>query len=672
MATAKLNPVSGVPDGPTTARGGYFSLSFRIATLCWIASVILQVAMYLRPAPHGGPFLIEWERYFWLAIYYDMLGIWLISSPFFLGFLIMRRRNGRAGPWRGALAVQAALLTAYLALSQLDHEVMRFLGVRLNPSFLYAYGQPRMLGDPLFLEVLANDHGGPFMSVALLLLVPAAYGWWCYRIIGMASVRAWSAPLWLALVLAVVPLAAPANAWWQATSHFRLRKVEPVSIAFATDAANGFAEWSRPVDFAALAGDYQRNWRARSADPAWRFPDPERPYLREPTDRTATSAAERWNIIYLQLETLRGMDVGALNPQTDRSATPFLDQLATAPDAAVWTRAVSFGMPSINGLFAGHCSVPPSSRRYITGYTDTALLCLPELLREHGYRAEMFNGGDTDWDNSSPWLRQWYDRLWRFPEADGRDRIIFRAAAQHLRRLGRGDAPFLATIVSVTNHTPFRSREPAFDIDGDATPAQRIRNTTHYTDDVVREFIASIRDEPWFARTLIVITGDHGFNTGEHGLTPGQQDLFRESVWVPLIISGAHPRLPAGRHEMPASLLDIAPTIADLLDIRVANPWTGHSLLAVREGGGLGFAVRDSSLWESSRWSAVREPGTGAVRLYARDTDWLQRRDLAGSSAALAHRLISRAERAGRLNDYLLRQDRIWRSAGETQPGRSN
>lgn len=621
--------------------------------------------MYLRPAPHGGAFLVEWERYFWLALYYEMLGIWLICLPFFIAFLLLYRRDLHAGLWRGVLALQAILLTAYLALSQLDHEVLRFLGVRLNLSFLYVYGQPRMLGDPLFLDVLATDKGGPFVSLGLLLTAPGLFGWWCYRTIRAAGrVPGRSVPLWLALAFAVVPLAAPAKGWHQATSQFRLRKVEPVTLAFATDSASGFAEWSRPADFAALAVEYQRRWLERSADPGWRFPDPGRPYLRVPAARSVTPAAGHWNVIYLQLETLRGMEMGALNRHAERSSTPFLDQLASASDAAVWTRASSFGMPSINGLFAGHCSVAPSSRRYITGYTDTALLCLPELLRQHGYRAEMFNGGDTDWDNSSPWLRRWYERLWRFPEADGRDRIVFRSAARHLRRLGQGDAPFFATIVSATNHTPFRSREPRLDIAGDRTPAERIRNTTHYTDDVVREFVESIRGEPWFARTLIVITGDHGINLGEHGLASGQQDLFRESVWVPLIIVGAHPAIPAGRHDLPASLLDIAPTIADLLGIRVANPWIGHSLLAVRDGGGLGFAVRDSSLWESSAWSAVQEPGTGAIRLYARESDWLQRRDIADASPDLARNLIDRAERARRLNDYLLRHDLIWREAG--------
>ena len=50
-----------------------------------------------------------------------------------------------------------------------------------------------------------------------------------------------------------------------------------------------------------------------------------------------------------------------------------------------------------------------------------------------------------------------------------------------------------------------------------ASVQQRILNTSRYTDDVVRELIQSLSAEPWFARTLIVVNSDHGYNLGEHG-----------------------------------------------------------------------------------------------------------------------------------------------------------
>jgi len=636
-----------------------FAAALLLACACLLLAALLQVLLYARPAPQGGPFLAEWQRYFWLALYYEMLGIWLVSFPFLLTWLVLYRKPLRSRWWAALAALHAGLLALYLLLSAMDHETMRYLGVRLNPSFLWAYGRPETLSDALFLDLMRADQGGAFVPLILFVAVPALYLWLALRLLRRNGRR--TAPLWLAILLTLVPLLAPANGWRMATGQFRLRKIEPVPIAFLTDVAAGYQDLSAPPALAAMAADYRRAWLERSADPAWRFPDPTRPYLRAPLD-PATPSGPRWNVIYLQLETLRGMDTGHLNPGLERSATPYLDRLAASPDAAVWTRALSFGMPSINGIFATHCSIMPPSQRYITALTHVQFRCLPERLRAHGYRAEMFLGADTDWDNSTYWLARWYDRLWRFPGARGRDRLFFGRAAVRLRQLGRSGRPFFATIVSVTNHTPFTSVDPASDIAGHATAAERIRNTTYYTDRAVGALIESLRGEPWFARTLIVVTGDHGFNVGEHGQAPGQHNLYRESLWVPLIVAGAHPRLPRGAQGGIVSHLDLAPTIADLIGLREVVPWQGHSLLAVRGQGGIAFGFRQSLVAETGEWAAVRDPGDGRARLYGSRTDWLQRRDLAGRAPALAPRLLGQAERARRLNDYLLRHDLIWRT----------
>jgi sulfatase-like protein len=646
-------------DG-TSAR--HFAIAWRLALGGLLGCALLQVLLYVRPSPYGGPFLLEWRRYFALALYYDMLGVWLLAFPFLLLWLIRWRHPAE---WRWARPVhliQAAMLAANLALSSFDHEVLRFLGVRLGFSFLATYARPETLSDSLFLDVLADDPGGPFLPLVLLVLAPFLYLWWARRLIrrrlGMAPPR-WESR-WLALLILVVPLAAPANAWRMATGKFRLRKVEPVVLALAADVALGFGDLGRPTGLDRLARDYQRRWLAESADKAWRFPDRARPYWRVPTGPPPSNPADPgWNVIYLQLETFRGVDMGFLRPPGGPSATPYLDGLARRRDAAAWTRALSFGNPSINGLFAVHCSLPPHSRRYISGFTNVALDCLPQMLRRHGYRTEMFNAGDTDWDNSTYWLTRWYDRLWRYPEAKERDRPAFRAAARRIRAMAAEGRPFLASVVSVSNHTPFRSREPGFDIAGQATPNQRILNTTRYTDDVVREFLEGLRKEPWFARTLVVISGDHGFNLGEHDRRPGQHNLYREALWVPLIVLGPHPRLPRGRDDRLTSLLDVAPTLADLLGLREATSWQGHSLLTRAGPSGFALVTRDMAAAEDAGWSALTDPASGRPRLFDARRDWLQRRDLAPGRAALAEAMLAEARGRMRLNDYLLRHDLV-------------
>jgi hypothetical protein len=651
------------------AAGGsarHFAIAWRLALGCWVGCALLQALLYLRPSPYGGPFLLEWRKYFALALYYDLLGVWLIALPFLFAWLLLWRHETSRRKAASVHGLQAAIMAINLALSAFDHELLRFLGIRLGLSFLFTYIRAETLSDSLFVDVLADDRGGPFLPVVLLFLAPILYLSWARRLV-RRRLRIEAPPpgrrgIWLAILVMVVPIAAPANAWRMATGKFRLRKVEPAILALANDVALGFGDLIRPRDFDRLAADYRSDWLEASGDKGWTFPDPARPYLRVPAGPSAAAPDRPWNVIYLQLETFRGSDMGFLRrPGEGRrptSPTPYLDGLAERPETGVWTKASSFGPPSINGLFAVHCSITPHSDRFISSLTNVSLDCLPQLLRRHGYRAEMFNAGDSDWDNSTYWLSRWYDRLWRYPEAQERDRPVFRAAAKRIREMAATGRPFLASLVSVSNHVPFRPREPGFEGAGGGEP--RILATTRYTDDVVGEFLEDLRREPWFANTLVVIAGDHGFNLGEHDGRAGQKNLYRESVWVPLIFAGSHQRLPRGRSERPASLLDVAPTIADLLGFREANAWQGHSL-AAGNGGSLAFKAHNMLLMETERWSALSDPRNGRPRLFDSLGDWLQRTDRAASHPGLAQAMLARAAERTRLNDYLLRQDLVWR-----------
>jgi|GEM_PF-2075047 len=78
--------------------------------------------------------------------------------------------------------------------------------------------------------------------------------------------------------------------------------------------------------------------------------------------------------------------------------------------------------------------------------------------------------------------------------------------------------------------------------------------------------------------TVIIIASDHGESLGEHGITHHGTHLYRSIVHVPLIINV--PGVKGGHViQSPSSLVDIAPTIRNMLgDSPVADQF-GHSLL---------------------------------------------------------------------------------------------
>jgi len=639
----------------------HFAIAWRLTVGAWLGCAILQLFLYLRPSPYGGPFLVAWKVFIIRPLIYELLSTWLIALPFLLLWLVLYRRPLASRRWRLGHWALIALMALNLLITAFDHELYRFLGLRLGPNFLDVYADPTTLADSLFLNVLRGDRGGPFLSPLLCVGAPGLYLWWSIRMVRRRT-RAWPPPrfgLQPAIAILVLPLATGLIGYSLAHAKFRLSRLEPASFAAIRDFTLSYEDDAPPGDPAALARAWQAEWLAASTDKGWRFPDREHPYLRVPARTSAPASGERWNVIMIQLESVRGVDTGHLRPDRRPSPTPYLDSLAARPDAAVWTRGLTFGPPSINGRFALQCSITPSSRRFITSQTRAAFYCLSDALRRQGYHAEMFSAGDIDMDNSTVWIHRIYDKLWRYPQEGQRDRPIFRHAASRIREMGRR-GPFLASLISASNHHPFRSPEPALDVAGEGSVQERILNTARYTDDVVRELIESLRGEPWFAHTLIVINSDHGYNLGEHGGLTGAYSLYRESVWTPFLIVGPHPRLPVGRHDNIVTLLDVAPTIADLIGLREANPWHGHSLLAVAPERGILFGFRDSLLAEAGGWSAVLDGQDGRPRLYDARGDWLQRRDQAALHPALARRLLEEADRHRRFNDYLLRQGRVW------------
>ncbi len=645
-------------EAGTQARGSdHFAIAWRLTAAAWLGCALLQLILYLRPSPYGGPFLAAWKAFILRPLAYELLAVWLIASPFLLLWLLLYRRPLAAPRWRLAHWALAAAMTLNLAITAFDHELYRFLGLRLGPNFLDVYADPATLGDALFLNVLRGDRGGPFVSPLLCVGAPALYLWWAARRLRRPTT---ALAFRTALAAAILPLAAGLLAYSLAHARFRLSRLEPALFAAVRDFAWSYEDEAPPGDVPALARAWQAGWLAGSADRGWRFPSELFPYLKVPVRPSVPPPDRRWNVIIVQLESVRGVDTGHLRPDRSPSPTPYLDSLAARPDAAVWTRALSFGPPSINGRFALQCSVTPSSRRFITAQTRAAFYCLPDALRRLGYRAEMFAAGDIDMDNSTIWVQRMYDRLWRYPEEGQRDREIFRHAASRIREMGR-HGPFLAIahLGQQPSSVPLaragaRRRRPR------PCPAAHPQHRALHRRRRSRADRDRSAAKPWFERTLIVINSDHGYNLGEHGGLTGAYSLYRESVWTPFLIVGAHPRLPAGRHDNIVTLLDVAPTLADLIGLREANPWHGHSLLAVRPDRPVRFGFRDGLMAEAGGWSAVSDPGDGRPRLYDARSDWLQRRDLSSRHPRLAAKLLDEADRDRRFNDYLLRHGRLW------------
>ncbi|MBI4880764.1 MAG: sulfatase [Planctomycetes bacterium] len=102
-------------------------------------------------------------------------------------------------------------------------------------------------------------------------------------------------------------------------------------------------------------------------------------------------------------------------------------------------------------------------------------------------------------------------------------------------------------------------------------------------DDRLAAFLRRLEERGLLDQTLIVLLSDHGEEFGEHGSSGHGFTMYEENLRVPLIF--AHPSLPRDRRvDSQVRLLDVAPTIADLLGCAAPAEWQGQSLAPFMQG----------------------------------------------------------------------------------------
>jgi arylsulfatase A-like enzyme len=87
-----------------------------------------------------------------------------------------------------------------------------------------------------------------------------------------------------------------------------------------------------------------------------------------------------------------------------------------------------------------------------------------------------------------------------------------------------------------------------------------------YVDERIGELRSALKTAGEWEDTLVVVTGDHGENIGDHGLMDHQYCLYETLLRVPLVVGGgaAWSGEPTYR---PVSLVDLAPTLLDVAGV---------------------------------------------------------------------------------------------------------
>lgn len=141
----------------------------------------------------------------------------------------------------------------------------------------------------------------------------------------------------------------------------------------------------------------------------------------------------------------------------------------------------------------------------------------------------------------------------------------------------------------------------------------------------IGEFVSRLTALPGWEDTLFLITSDHGEGLDDHpGVLRAQFHgfvLYESQATVPLILYRRGWRPSSRVVHRPVRLIDIFPTLLDLLGIAVPDGLTGRSLSPLLDDASAVIDLPDYFVTES-RWRAVNKIG-----LYGEDWEYFENRD---------------------------------------------
>ena len=569
-----------------------------ISLAVWVTHIVLRVLLLFRSNPYGFPFVSKPDWFIFHAVCIDFM--WIVNALvvfLVLGVLaallvskIAKCPDSGSCPKVAIVAKVTAILyavfhSAILLLTLLDNETQRFLGGHLTFGLVDTYKDTSSI--IVFYDYVANDLSVPYLQfVVLLLMLPATYG--CYRLL-----RKWYKPgdgfYVKKSVIAMVAfyIASYAFVYFIWTGNARMTKLRPVvsliySDLFVAKKAGGLSE----ADLANYRTSYQNLWQKVEGDSLWEFSDAKEgnglPLYRVPTqallqsERLAAQREKKPNFILVLMESQRGYNTGYMNPQIQPSPTPFMDSLAA--HSHVWMRMHTSGVPTTGGVLSTHIGIPHHSR--LAEATDLAHVTLPSfvsVLTENGYSTHYMSAADPAWDNLGVWMSKWYTEQHYNRERED-DSTFMDNAIEYVRdTLAKSGKPFLATLMTRSNHYPFNFAAGMTDEQKNRPLQERINVTMNYADRQLARFIRAVENEEWYKNTYVIVMADHGFPLGENGVSTMNGGGFSNVSWIPFMIHGEG--LEPVRDTATTAQIDIAPTVLELAGLAVPNIFMGHNLL---------------------------------------------------------------------------------------------
>jgi arylsulfatase A-like enzyme/Tfp pilus assembly protein PilF len=298
----------------------------------------------------------------------------------------------------------------------------------------------------------------------------------------------------------------------------------------------------------------------------------------------------QYNVLLISIDTLRPDHLGCYGyehietPNIDRLAGEgflFLDVIATVPLTLPSHASLLTGLLPItsgvrdNGTFvlSGHFTTLAevlSRKDYTTGAFVATFVLDSRFGLDQGFEVYDDNMGSQDQQSAF---------LWPERRADAVNDTA-------LKWFSRVREPFFAFVHYYDPHDPYTPPKPF----ADAYPGNLYDGEIAYTDSMLGDLLKALKAKDLYDNTLIVLVSDHGEGMDEHNEPGHGVQVYQSTMSVALMVKlpegyglGGDLEAPA-KIDYPVQLIDVFPTVLELVDVEPDHNVDGVSLAPVLKG----------------------------------------------------------------------------------------
>jgi phosphoglycerol transferase MdoB-like AlkP superfamily enzyme len=577
------------------SRYGLATFWFGSLLISWtLLRVVLLIAFGHDSFPAG-----ELARIFGVGFYRDILAALTFTIPMLLWFVLVPN-IAFSKRWHRVLFSISVFISCFAQLFLLFVEFFFFEEFKSRYNTVAV--DYLLFPQEVFVNIWQSYHVGVVVLVSLLLTVG-----WLFTASRMFT-GLWDQPFELRSRLICVAAVLALIGILSTTIRFSAPTIsaDRASNQLANNGALSFlaAARTRNLEYAAF-------YRTLPPDEAWTRT---RKLLTE-TNSTFLETAHsirrqipgetgrpRLNLVIFLEESLGSEFWGCLGASP--SWTPEMDRLATQ-EGMLFTNLYANGNRTVRGMegvLASFPSLPGDSivRRHLSDNVET----VARILKRDGYSTIFLYGGRGVFDGMRSFtVRNGYDRFIEqkdfmrptFTTAWGVcDEDIFQRGIEELRALNDSGKPFLATLLSVSNHRPYTY--PKGRIPEDPEQQQRAY-AVKYSDYALGRFFEAAKKERFWTNTIFAVIADHGARVY------GSQSIPIHSYEIPLVVLGpAAVEKPVRIGQLGCSL-DVCPTLLGLIGRPYQSLLFGRDLLKMNPESGRVFLNhnRDIGMLERDR-----------------------------------------------------------------------